>query len=246
MKRDDSNIFSGYEKLIFAMSEKSDGSMKIYANESEQDLVFENRKIFLKRKGIEMEATAGAYLVHGANVKSVEKGDRGKFFEMTDGLVTKEKDIFLTVTTSDCLPVFFFDSQNEIVGLVHAGWSGLEKEIIKIAILKMEAIGGQKEKILAFIGPGIEACHYEVGKDLSEKFSAIDGALQRKNGRFFLDIKKIAYNQLLEAGVLLENIEISKHCTFCEKEKYFSYRRDAYGQMDNLQAMLAVIGMKSV
>ena len=38
-----------------------------------------------------------------------------------------------------------------------------------------------------------------------------------------------------------ENIKMSYECTFCEKEKYFSYRRD---KPEEIEAMLAYITIK--
>ncbi|HAV11460.1 MAG TPA: peptidoglycan editing factor PgeF [Candidatus Moranbacteria bacterium] len=230
--------------VIAAVSERKDGSMKVYADKSEAESVRENRRKFLQGLGVEMGDSVAAYLTHGNSITLVEKEDREKFFDATDGFVTKEKNIFLTVTVSDCLPVFLFDPKAEVIALAHAGWGGLEKSIIPEAIGKMKKLGASPKDILAAIGPGMEKCHYEIGKELAEKFAHIPGSHEERNGKLFLDTKAIAKYQLLEEGISAGNIETSPDCTFREKEKYFSYRRDSYGQPEKLEAMMAVFGMK--
>ena len=236
-------MFKGYA-VIASVSEKKDGSMKVYADNSEEDVIAKNRAAFLRKSGVDEKRSVGAYLVHSSNITRVGKGDGGKFFEATDGFVTDEKGIFLTVTVSDCLPVFLFDPKAEVVALAHAGWGGLEGKIITKALDEMGRLGASAPDILAVIGPGLGKLHYEVGSELVEKFSHIPGATETENGKFFLDIKKIALSQLIDGGVSRKNIEISAEDTFQEKDKYFSYRRDSYGDPHNIQSMLAVFGMK--
>ena len=66
---------------------------------------------------------------------------------------------------------------------------------------------------------------------------------EKKDGKIYLDIKKIAQLQLLELGIKKENIEISPECTFELPKKYFSARQD---KPENIEAMVAVIGMKNL
>ena len=42
----------------------------------------------------------------------------------TDGLITDLKNVLLTTVHADCLPVYFFDPEKGVIGLVHAGWRG--------------------------------------------------------------------------------------------------------------------------
>lgn len=238
------DIFKNYG-IIAEVSERKDGSMKIYPDSSEEREVKRNRKIFLRKLGVETENSVVAFLAHSDRISLVKKGDGGKFFESTDGFVTKDKNIFLTVTVSDCLPVFLFDPKIGAIGLAHAGWGGLEKGIIANMISQMKKIGSDPQNILVAIGPGMEKCHYEIGEELVEKFSHIPGSFERRQEKFFLDTKAIAAYLLSTEGVLKKNMEISKECTFREKEKYFSYRRDSYGNPHKLEAMIAVIGMRN-
>jgi copper oxidase (laccase) domain-containing protein len=44
--------------------------------------------------------------------------------------------------------------------------------------------------------------------------------------KIFIDLKKENASQLTQLGVIAENMEISSHCTICEKHLFHSYRRD--------------------
>ena len=67
-------------------------------------------------------------------------------------------------------------------------------------------------------------------------------SIEKRENKNYLDLKKIAKNQLSEAGILNKNIEIIQECTYSNKNRYFSYRRD---KPQEIKAMLAVIGIKS-
>ncbi|MDD5489351.1 MAG: peptidoglycan editing factor PgeF [Candidatus Moranbacteria bacterium] len=200
-----------------------------------------NRKKFLRTFGIFPEDVSSGELVHGNQVRRVLTKNKGVRFKDADGLITGRKNIFLSVTAADCLPIFLFEPKKEIVGLVHAGWRSLEMNILENAIGKMEDLGGTPENILAGIGPAICQKHYEVGPEVAEKFVKYPEAIGNGNNKIFLDIKKVAEMQLLSLGVSGKNIEISSACTFELPKKYFSARRD---KPQEIEAMMAAIGIK--
>jgi copper oxidase (laccase) domain-containing protein len=70
----------------------------------------------------------------------------------------------------------------------------------------------------AAIGPGIGVCCYEVGEEVARKFGY--------DARTQLDLASENRNQLESAGVPPGNIEALGVCTFCDAERFFSYRRD--------------------
>jgi len=220
-------IFSKHLNIIIAISEKKNGPMKFSPD---------NRENFLRKLGIEDKLTVKAGLVHENNVKVVSDEDAGKTIEKTDGLITADKSLFLTITVADCLPIFIFDSEKEIIGLIHGGWRGLAKNILA------EAVKNLSKDILVGIGPGISQCHFEVKQDVLREFKPyLKDTLLKRDGKLFLDLKKIAKLQLIDIGIKPENIEISPECTFCLQNKYFSFRRD---KPQKLQTMLALIGRK--
>lgn len=239
------HIFKKYPELFAAFSEKKDGSMKYFRDKKHLKLIADNvknRKDFLNRFGIETKAIAYAELTHSNNIIIIRsKSDIG-IIENCDGLITDEKNIFLSVTSADCLPIFLFDPEKEIVGMVHAGWRSLEKNILANAVGKINGLGGIPKNILIGIGPAICQKHYEVGPEVAKKFSKYPEAIKRGSNNIFLDIKKIARLQLLELGLKEKNIETMPECTFELPEKYFSARRD---KPKEIEAMIAIIGMRN-
>jgi len=223
--------------IIVGFSEKKDGPMK---------LSVKNRENFLNKLGINKELTARAGLVHKNQVVIISKKEAGKLIEKTDGLITKEKNIFLTITMADCLPIFIYDPKKEIIGLVHGGWRSLARNILKEAINKItNNFKSNPAHILIGIGPGISQCHFEIKNDLVRKWCDrtifAPGVILKKNDKKYLDLKELAKLQLIKSGIKEKNIEISPECTFCLKTKYFSYRRD---KPEKVQTMLAIIGQK--
>ncbi|OGZ17523.1 MAG: hypothetical protein A2V72_01800 [Candidatus Nealsonbacteria bacterium RBG_13_37_56] len=230
-------VFKNYSNLIIGFSEKKDGPMKNSV---------QNRKKFFNKLKIDKELIVRADLVHKNKVKLISKKDAGRLIEKTDGLITKEKNIFLTITTADCLPIFIYDPKKEIIGLIHGGWKSLAGNILKEAINKIiNNFKSNPAHILIGIGPGISQCHFEIKNDLVRKWSDrtifAPGVILKEDNKKHLDLKKIAKLQLIELGIKEENIEISSECTFCLKDKYFSYRRD---KPEQIKTMLAIIGQK--
>ena len=51
-----------------------------------------------------------------------------------DAIITGQKRIPIGVLTADCAPIMIFDPKRMVVSIVHAGWKGAFKEIIKKVI----------------------------------------------------------------------------------------------------------------
>lgn len=229
-----SQFFKNQEKVIALISQKKDGQMIVRSKRETQ-----NRRKFLKKYGIGLEEVVTAGLVHGKKVKRINQ--RKQKAVQTDGLVTDKKRVFLSVTVSDCLPIYFFDPDKKAVGIAHAGWRGLVKNIPQGVVQKMEKeFQSNPQNILLVVGPGLSFCHFEIKEDVLQKFKDFPEAIIKKENKFFLDPKKVALKELQASGIKRENITISPECTFCLKNKYFSYRRDA---PDKVSSMLAVIGL---
>ncbi len=165
--------------------------------------------------------------VHGNNVLIVKQSDlnfnnRYKIYKNVDGLVTKEKNIFLVVKTADCIPIFFFEPENKIIGVAHAGREGTRLNIVKSVIQKIVELGAQKDSILVEIGPAICRKHYKVSQEIFQQF-VLETEIPQKKWK--LDLKKIIFSQLIKEGIQKKNIINDKICTF-EDKNYFSYRRD--------------------
>ena len=150
-----------------------------------------------------------------------------------DSLICREPGIACCVLTADCLPVFLTNLKGTEIAIIHAGWRGICRGVLNKTVNKMCS---QPNDLMAWLGPAIGPCHYEVGDDLKIAFknsisskklwSRIETCFAESptEGKFFLDLNKTAGAILNHLGV--SNIYGNDHCTFRDSEKYFSYRRD--------------------
>ena len=143
-----------------------------------------------------------------------------------DSSFTRMKNKVCVALTADCVPILLTDKLGSFVSAIHAGWRGLQLEIIKNTLNRINL---HSENILCYIGPSICKEHYEVSNDVLSLFNKMNKNynsffLETSINVFLCDLKSIAKYQMLNLGVQLQNIFISKECTVCENNKYFSYR----------------------
>ena len=148
-----------------------------------------------------------------------------------DAMITDIPGVLLSVRTADCVPVLFWDEEHNAVGAAHCGWRGtLNKLQIKTALKMRELYGTNLQDLKIAIGPCISKCCYEVSADFYGNFVNTLGESvriyfeEKENQKYMCDLKGI--NKMLLSEFADENnIEISRHCTCCEEELFFSHRR---------------------
>ncbi len=200
-----------------------------------------NRERYFSDIGIRPEQVITADLVHGNHVTFVSGEDSGKMIAATDGLITNEKNLFLSITTADCYPVYFYDPVQKCIGIAHAGWRGTLGNIIQETVEAL--IGNFKTKpsdLRVGIGPAIRKCHFEISRGDKGKYENYPECISEKQGKVFVDLAGIIKFQLLRDGVIEEHIEDCGLCTYCETGNCFSYRRD---QPKEIQPMIGYIGL---
>jgi YfiH family protein len=172
-----------------------------------------------------LDKTANIRQVHGDKIIIVDEefSPGGQALEEADGLMTKVPQQPLAIRTADCLSVFMYDTRQKCIGLIHAGWKGVQINITGKAVVLMEKQWKSDPKdIKVAFGPSIHPCCNEVGKEFYEYFP---GKVILRDGRDYLDLPQIARRQLTDLGVQDENILDCGICTYCD-ENYFSYRRE--------------------
>ena len=184
------------------------------------DRVTENRRRAAADAGVDAERVAMGWQVHGTELREwtgppadrayAQPGD--KDLEKVDGHLTREAGIGLLVLVADCYPVALSDGAQ--VAMLHCGWRPLAGSIIEKAVARFASAPA------AAVGAGIGGCCYEVGPEVMEPFSGIEGAAA---GRM-LDLRAVIAAQLAAAGV--SDVQHLDRCTSCSPELYFSHRRD--------------------
>lgn len=156
-----------------------------------------------------------------------------------DGLLTNVPGYVLGIRSADCFAVLLVDRSASCVAAVHAGWRGTAGKIVSRAVKSMVCeFEASPERIEALIGPGIESCCFEVGKDTAAHFS--DRFVVHEGKKTHVDLGEANRAQLLDAGLSQNNIHSIRRCSYCEKDAFFSYRREG----DLSGRMLAFIGLR--
>lgn len=140
-----------------------------------------------------------------------------------DGLMTSSRNVPLAVLVADCVPLALVAPERGEFAVVHAGWRGVAAGIISAALARF----GNPPEVRATIGPAIGPDHYEVGEEVAMAVSAASPAgarTRRANGRVLLDLPGTVTLILKELGV--RSIDRAEECTACEKDRFYSHRRD--------------------
>ncbi len=90
-----------------------------------------------------------------------------------DGIILDQRQTVAIIKTADCTPLFFWDKEGAVGGVVHIGWKGLlkgiERKLLEVLREKFPAV--DLGRLNFYLGPSIETKCYEVGPDLYEAFS---------------------------------------------------------------------------
>jgi len=217
----------------------------------EKSAVVENRKRFVNSLGYSLEDAVALDQVHGNKVVVVNESHKGKgmleyedFLASADGMITNEPGILLTTYYADCVPLYFFDPQTKSIGIAHAGWKGTMLKIGANVVSELQQnFGANPENCIAVIGPSIGPCCYEVDdrvlQPMEKAYSSSSSIIRQAEKRIFLNLWEANKISLQESGLKDINIYISRLCTNCSQEHFFSHRRDK-GQTGR---MAAIIGL---
>lgn len=176
--------------------------------------------------------------IHGARVVRAETACAA--VEEADAVVSTVEGVAACVSIADCVPVLLADPGTGAVAAVHAGWRGtLARAAAEgVRALAREA-GAPASRLLAAVGPSIGPCCYEVSDDLAGQFrGALGDGVVRPGARPRLDLWRANAVVLSQAGLRSDRIELLARCTSCERERFFSHRRDA-GRTGRQMAFIA-------
>lgn len=157
----------------------------------------------------------------------------------TDGVFTMDKQVLLLTFYADCTPVYFVDANKGAIGMVHSGWKGTALNIATKGLRFMqETFGSQLTDISVVIGPSASVCCYEVDEVVFSHFPEHAHCFKSTTpGHYLMDMKRIISENLMQAGLTSDQIEISSNCTLCQPTLYFSHR----GESGNTGRMAAFL-----
>ena len=214
----------------------ADGNLGYSAPRDAVD-AWEMRRRWSAAIGVDPERLAAAGQVHGADAIRVATTDAGRGARpgsgrvgLADALLTDEPGVALLSLHADCLPLLLVDPVRPAVAVVHAGWRGTVADVAAAAVRAMTIhYGSRPADLLAFLGPAIGPCCYEVGPDVAAAWRArADGAeavaLTPTGDRWIFDLAAANAHLLLRAGLAPEHLERSGVCTRSAGDAWFSHR----------------------
>ncbi len=228
--------------------------------------VEENKRRFQSALGANDLTLVSLHQIHSDVVRSFQSAPAKQC--KGDASATNRPGLLLGVRTADCAPVLVVDPKRRVVAAIHAGWRGTLQRIVTKAIGQMQMeFACRPQDLLAAIGPTIGGCCYEVGTEVASAFAAkfanaaeffdelrtgdepnplqwlnmMPPGHQPPPNKVLLDLPKANRLQLLEAGVLAQNIFVSDLCTACRCDLLFSYRKEG----PRSGRLMSVIGLRT-
>jgi YfiH family protein len=143
-----------------------------------------------------------------------------------DAAFTRRRGRVCAILTADCLPIVLAADSGDMVAAAHAGWRGLAGGVIEATVKALEV---PPEGLLAWLGPAIGPQHFEVGAEVREALVKGDLGAEaafapNARGRFMADLSALVRRRLAALGV--SRIYGGGRCTYADKDRYFSHRRD--------------------
>lgn len=225
-------------------------NLGLHTGDQKNDVLV-NRKRFFQAVGLPMADAVTAEQVHSIGIEVVTASDKGKGINdyetalaKTDALITCVPGIPLFLCYADCVPVLIADPRRKVVALSHAGWKGTVACIAQKTLQRMgEEFGCLPEDCLVGVGPSIGDCCYEVDNsvffELQRAFSWWGRVVKPNGKKWYLNLWQANVQQLLDIGVLRENIIVSGLCTSCHKDLFYSHRAER-GQTGRMGAVIAL------
>jgi len=165
---------------------------------------------------------------------------------VADATVTSEPGRVCAIQVADCIPVLLTARDGSAVSAAHVGWRGLAAGVLEAAV---GALGVETSTVIAWLGPGIGAPHFEVGDEVRAALlgtcqarpgaaRATPGAsaafVRNAHGRWQCDLSALARIRLAALGVC--EVYGGSWCTYADAARFFSYRRD--GRCGRMAALI--------
>jgi purine-nucleoside/S-methyl-5'-thioadenosine phosphorylase / adenosine deaminase len=169
--------------------------------------VAENRRRVAEAIGVGADRLVIINQVHGRDVVNANEATPES---SGDVIIDYGDEYAIAVLVADCLPILLVDEDSPTLAVVHAGWRGLQSNVLESALEHFE----HHNAVHAFVGPSISGAAYQVGPEVAQNFTSVPGALTPDTGdRSRLDLRAVAVSQLLALNVTDNHITVASHST---------------------------------
>lgn len=178
---------------------------------------------------------------HTTNIKEVFLSDGGTNIacrtgklEGVDALICQD-DLVLLSFHADCTPVILYCPDKRIIASIHSGWKGTVTQITsKVMATLIADYKVDPAQIHAFVGPSLSYHHLEVKQDVVDQvrqmnFDTAGFIRQIDEIHYLIDNKGLNARQLVNHGVLMENITVTALDTFDDNDLFSSHRMNKDG-----------------
>jgi YfiH family protein len=169
--------------------------------------VLENRRRVAEAIGVDASRLIIVTQVHGRDVVVASQATPDS---TGDVLIDFGDEFAVAVLVADCLPILLVDEDSPTLAVVHAGWKGLQQNVLESALENFS----HHDAVHAFLGPCISGAAYQVGPEVAEHFTSVAGAVTADTGdRSLLDLRAVAVAQLLALNVTDHHITVTQQST---------------------------------
>ncbi len=214
-------------------------------SDDDRDAVLENRRRAAEAvlPGAELVTV---HQVHSPDVVTVTGPIPLDARPPADAMVTDRPGLLLGILTADCAPVLLADADAGIVGAAHAGWKGAIGGVTDKTIDAMVALGADRSRIHAAIGPCIARASYEVDAGFARRFQEQDPENERffaagRPDHFQFDLEGYVASRLAAAGI--GRVEMLGLDTYPDATRFYSFRRATHRGEPGYGRQISLIGL---
>ena len=242
-----SKLLSNVSNITHVFTTQASGNLAFHVNDNPNN-IRHNHIELAKALNYNYKTLVHMKQIHSNKVHIVNKNDDFLNPPTCDAIITSSLNTPLMVMVADCSPILFFDKVQNVIAVAHAGRQGTFNNIVKNVINSFKNnYASNTQDIIVVVGPSIKKCCYEVGDEIFEESCKLhlEYAIQSIDARYYLDISKILKTQLIDAGIQEQNIDMSKECTCCKKDKVNCEAREgSLGYKVNCEAREGSLGYK--
>jgi YfiH family protein len=195
-----------------------------------KDAILENHARFSAAAGIGRKATvADVSQVHGCSVARASDALQSRV--PADAVTSARGGGAVLIRIADCVPILIGDPHTGAVAAVHAGWRGVVAGVVPAAFVALRELGTDPRACVAAVGPCISAKHFEIGPEVADELAKADLAAcvvapGVHGPKHHADLVRAVRMQLERCGVARASIDAEPPCTYADRARFFSYRRD--------------------